>query len=372
MNIIHLITTINKGGAENHLYYLTKGMRKKNNITVVYYKGDNYWKKHYNKLGIKTINLSNLGTSFFSNIKKVFFLRDYIKSNKFDIVHSHLPHMEFLMYFVLIFNKHNFKYFITKHVDNNFLGGSRYPSNNLIVHLIDFILTYKANKIICISKAVKNYYLNKILSKKSKKYKIIYYGINKQYKSKLNYNSKIKNIPKRDVIFGSVGRLVKQKNFELIIKSYKSFVDKADKSSCLVIAGSGPEETNLKNFAKKLNIADNIIWMGHVNNIGKVFNKIDVFCMNSKFEGLGLVLLEAMLFSRPIIATNISAIPEVVVNMKNGILVEQNNVNKFSKAMSILSDKNLRQKLSKNSHIFLNKKFNYNKMIKKTMDLYLH
>ena len=47
MNIIHLITTINKGGAENHLYYLTKGMRKKNNITVVYYKGDNYWKKHY-------------------------------------------------------------------------------------------------------------------------------------------------------------------------------------------------------------------------------------------------------------------------------------------------------------------------------------
>ena len=118
-----------------------------------------------------------------------------IKSNKFDIVHSHLPHMEFLMFFVLIFNKYNFKYFITKHVDNNFLGGSRYPSNNFIVHLIDFILTYKANKIICISKAVKNYYLNKILSKNSKKYKIIYYGINKQYKSELNYKSKIKNIP---------------------------------------------------------------------------------------------------------------------------------------------------------------------------------
>ena len=58
--------------------------------------------------------------------------------------------------------------------------------------------------------------------------------------------------------------------------------------------------------------------------------------------------------------------------MKNGILVEQNNINKFSKAMSILSDKNLRQKLSKNSHIFLNKKFNYNKMIKKTLNLYLH
>ena len=51
--------------------------------------------------------------------------------------------------------------------------------------------------------------------------------------------------------------------------------------------------------------------MGHIESVGNMLKKIDVFGMNSRFEGLGLVMLEAMFFSKPIIAPKISAIPEV-------------------------------------------------------------
>ena len=138
-----------------------------------------------------------------------------------------------------------------------------------------------------------------------------------------------------------------QGDFELIIESYKRFTEKTKKTSCLVIAGRGPEESKLKKFAKEVNVDNKIVWMGHVNNVGNIFKKIHVFCMNSRFEGLGLVLLEAMSFSKPIIATKISAIPEVVVNMQNGILVNQNDVENYSNAMSKLSYKKFRNKLSR-------------------------
>ena len=159
MHILHLITSINKGGAENHLFYLAKEQIKNNKVSVIYFKGDGYWKSNYNRLGIKTINLSKQGSSLFDNIKKILFVRNFISKEKVNIAHAHLPHMEILMFFVLLFKKFDIKYFITKHVDNNFLGGSRYKSKSILASFIDYLLTNKATSIICISKAVKEYYI---------------------------------------------------------------------------------------------------------------------------------------------------------------------------------------------------------------------
>ena len=344
MKILHLITTIDRGGAENHLTCLARGQKlKKNDVSIVYLKGNNYWKKYYTSFGIKCINLSSFGSGIISFINKIIFIRSFILKNKIDILHSHLPHMELISWFVLIFFNYKVKYFITKHVDNNFFGGSQFKNKSIFADLVNYLLVRKSKKIICISKAVKKYYLRNYFKLKKNKLKVIYYGVDKEYISKLKSNKKLKKIPHKDIIFGAVGRLVKQKNFELIIESYKRFTQKTKKSSCLVIAGSGPEEIKLKKFAKEINIDDKIIWMGHVNNVGNIFKKIHVFCMNSRFEGLGLVLLEAMSFSKPIIATKISAIPEVVINMQNGILVNQNDVENYSNAMSKLSYKKFRK-----------------------------
>ena len=137
-----------------------------------------------------------------------------------------------------------------------------------------------------------------------------------------------------------------------------------------MIAGDGPEKKRLKELAKRLNIDQNIIWMGHVESVGSVLKKIDVFCMNSKFEGLGLVMLEAMFYSKPIIGPKISAIPEVVKNMQNGILVDQTNVNHYTNAMLKLSDKRLRIKLSNKNKLILAKKFSFIKMVNKTIKIY--
>ena len=371
MKILHLITSIDRGGAENHLTCLARGQKlNKHDVNIIYLKGNNYWKKYYKSLGIKTINLSKNSKSRGNFFEKIFFIRNFIFENKIEILHSHLPHMELISYFVLIFSNFKLKYFITKHVDNNFFGGSKFKNNSILADIINYIITRKAKKIICISKAVKKYYLNNYFKLNKDKYKVVYYGIDKEYSNQLITDKRIKKIPTMEIVFGAVGRLVKQKNFELILKSYKEFTKRTKKKSCFVIAGDGPEKKQLKKLAKILKIDQKIIWMGHVESVGSVLKKIDVFCMNSRFEGLGLVMLEAMFYSKPIIGPKISAIPEVVKNMQNGILIDQTSINHYTNAMLKLLNKNLRIKLSANSKLILDKKFSFKKMINKTIKIY--
>ena len=78
-------------------------------------------------------------------------------------------------------------------------------------------------------------------------------------------------------------------------------------------------------------------------------------------------MLEAMFYSKPIIGPKISAIPEVVKNMQNGILIDQTSINHYTNAMLKLLNKNLRIKLSANSKLILDKKFSFKKMINKTI-----
>ena len=63
-----------------------------------------------------------------------------------------------------------------------------------------------------------------------------------------------------------------------------------------------------------MNLFGDIRFIGHEYKVGEIIKLIDVFCMNTKFEGLGLVMLEVMYFGKPIIGPSVSAIPEVVEN----------------------------------------------------------
>ena len=75
--------------------------------------------------------------------------------------------------------------------------------------------------------------------------------------------------------------------------------------------------------------------------------------MNSKFEGLGLVMLEAMAFGKPIIAPKISAIPEVVKNQFNGLLTKADNLKSYVNAMKKLENLKFRKKLSQKMNFIL-------------------
>jgi len=366
MKILHLITSLDRGGAENYLSCLTRGQTKDNEVFVIYFKGDGYWSNFLKACGVKTIKLKNF---FFVN--QIFQIKKFIINNKIQILHCHLSYMEIIGFFSILNNK-KIKFIISKHVDNDYLGGSVKQRKTFFSRILSYFIYKRANNIIAISQAVKKYLVenNSILSI-SKKIKVIYYGIDEFYKNNCIFKiEKTKlNLDKSKVHFCFIGRLVKQKQVEGIIDAYFQ-LKKEYNNTNLIIVGSGPEKKKLINYCKKLKLDNHINWYPFTEDIGSVLEQIDVLCLNSSFEGLGLILLEAMSLSKPIIAPNVSACPEVVQNNINGYLVEKNSKKSYVEAMIKILDPSIRKKFSSNINVIIKSKFNYEIMLKKTQEIY--
>ena len=199
MKICHLISSIDKGGAETHLYSLIKQqIKNKDSVTVIYLKGNNYWKKFYNKIGVKAyrINLENFINIYFL-VKTIIKISYHIKTIKPQIVHAHLSAMELIAALIKFLTKNRFKLVITKHLDSFFFEASFGKRNFFNGLSFDRFIFSQSDKIICISKQVRKYFLNKIKSSNSK-LKVIYYGFSiKDFNFSKDYKNKIKNFKKK-------------------------------------------------------------------------------------------------------------------------------------------------------------------------------
>lgn len=118
-------------------------------------------------------------------------------------------------------------------------------------------------------------------------------------------------------IIGMVGRLIPQKGFAYGIEAFAAL---NHPDARLVIAGEGSLRGELEGRAAALHVSDRVVFLGWRTDIDRLNRAFDVFLMPSLWEGFGLVLLETMACAVPVIASRVSAIPEIVVDGETGLL----------------------------------------------------
>ena len=138
----------------------------------------------------------------------------------------------------------------------------------------------------------------------------------------------------------------------------------------MFIVGRGPLKDKLVGLTKKLKIENQIFWLEFVDDLKSFYKSIDIFVLTSHYEGLGLVFLEAMLSKKPIISSNSSAMPEIIKNNYNGLLVKPNKPKLLSEAIKQLYNSSLRRKFSSNGYLFVKKNFSIKKMYSQTINVY--
>jgi glycosyltransferase involved in cell wall biosynthesis len=137
----------------------------------------------------------------------------------------------------------------------------------------------------------------------------------------------------------------------------------------LIITGTGPYLDELRKYAVALGIQDVVIFTGWVDNPFVPLTLCDIYTHISLGEGLPLALLEAMSIGKPIIATPVGGIPEVIDSGRNGVLVEP-NVDKVAQAINtLLNDKNLRTTLGYNAYVD-SKKYTWEKCANKFIEIF--
>ena len=377
MNILHIISSIDRGGAENHLFSLINEQIKKNNkVFICYFRGNDYWKKKYKGLGVK-VNKINISNSY--NLFRVFYavIYIYLKYRKYRslIIHCHLSISEVVGFFLKIIFFKKIKFIITKHLDSYYL--EKYSDKEKIffkgIFFEKIILSF-ADHIIFISHFTKNYFLKNIKLKKNK-YSIIYYGLSAKNWPILDSHQKKEfrkkcQISNKSFVIGNIARHVPQKGIEFLIKSYAEYLRLTNKRSKLILIGNGADSKKIELLIKIYKLEKKIIKIKFTENVNAFYSIFDIFVLSSKHEGLGLVLLEALIKKVPIISTTQSSIKEIIINKKNGLLVKFGDVHAMATKIKELEDKFLRKKLIKYNSLILNKKFNLDKMSELTLNIY--
>lgn len=150
--------------------------------------------------------------------------------------------------------------------------------------------------------------------------------------------------------FIAIGRLSYQKAFDKMINIFEKF-SQFNKDWCLEIYGEGSEKEHLKNLINKLKLDNRIKIYNFSNEISNIYLNASVLLLTSRYEGLPMVLLEAQSYGLPMICFDCDTGPrDVVINERNGYLIEENNNDLFVKAMLQLSNnETLRKQMGINS-----------------------
>ncbi len=150
----------------------------------------------------------------------------------------------------------------------------------------------------------------------------------------------------RDNVVCAMGRLTKQKGFDVLLSAFAALPDQNDGWG-LEIYGEGEDGEALKTLSQDLGISDRVSFKGFTDDVPSVMNRAGIFVLSSRYEGFPNVLLEAMAFAVPVISTDCRCGPkEIIENNKNGLLVPNENVKKLSAQLSLLmQDSALREKL---------------------------
>lgn len=177
-------------------------------------------------------------------------------------------------------------------------------------------------------------------------------------------------IPDNHFVVGTVGRLSPQKAPHYFIKAVASVVRDIPNVTCL-LAGDGELRPGLEKLANELGLRSNIRFLGERNDIPEVLSVLDVFVLSSLWEGLGRALTEAMAMAKPVVATAVEGVPELVNDHHTGILTPpKDSISLAEGIKELLCDRKLAKKLGQNAQQKVLRDFSVETMIEKIDDLY--
>ena len=155
--------------------------------------------------------------------------------------------------------------------------------------------------------------------------------------------------PGDDLVVGAVGRLTPVKGYEYLLRAMPDLIKAhPHRRIRLVLVGDGPLAQELIDLARELELADRVELAGHLEACLERVARMDVVVFPSLSEGLPMALLEALALERPVVATRVGGIPEIIRDGENGLLVDARDVAGLSRACGrVLSDAALAVRLGR-------------------------
>jgi len=330
--VLHIINNLGSGGAEKLIEDTLPILNKKEGVEVellLLTDKNNVFLESLKKQGIK-INV--IGTDNIYSPTNIFSIRKFIKNNDFDIIHAHLfPTIYWTALAAKSFFNRGFKLVATEHNTHN------NRREHIIFQPIDKFIYREFDKLISISQKTEANLLDWLEVKKNSKFTVVENGIDTQkFNEAESYSKKeMCSIFNEDNIFITmVGRFSKQKDQKTLIRA----MEKLDDNFHLFLVGEGQLLEEHKKYVENLNLDNKVHFLGFRNDVDRILKTSDIVVLSSNWEGFGLAAVEGMAAGKPVIASDVSGLREVVKGA--GLLFEQGNEEELAEIISkLISDK---------------------------------
>jgi len=325
IKILHIIESLEFGGAEKVVVHLANKLCDKYNIMICVTKRSGELCEQLDS-GIKVICLNGKEGNDLSVPLKLY---NIIRDNNINIIHTHDWGIYLEAAAAIMLNR--------KCIMVHTVHGSYMPYSSSMVarfklkfrHFLEKISALRVSKFVAVSESIKDYIQNDIHIS-CKKIITIHNGI-EGHKTRSFYNVSLSPLK-----LITVGRLASVKRHKVMIDAVKLAIN-AGTEATLTIVGDGPEYDDLVDYVQKSDLDDNVKFTGFRTDINVLLADHHVFILSSDYEGISIALLEAMSSGLPCISTDVGGISDTVIDQKTGILVENGDSDNMAKAITQLA-----------------------------------
>jgi glycosyltransferase involved in cell wall biosynthesis len=353
LKVVHVHRMRGIGGSERHLLALLPALADRGADVAFVGLDDPAWdaEPFYRELGVPSVRLRAPRDL---DPRLLLALRATLRRLRPDAVHTHLVHAD--VYGALTARG---ALVSTKHNDDPFrLGPFRH---------VERALTRRVDRVIAITGALARFNVERV-GLPADKVEVVHYGLDSAPPA-WGENPPVL-LPEGARVLLAICRLVPQKGVDVAIRALAD-LRREHADAVLVVLGEGDERGALVRLAAELGVADAVFLPGRGGDVAEWLARAEVLVHPVRWEGFGLALLEAMLAERPVVASGVSSVPEIVVGGETGLLVPPDDPAALARAIGrLLADPELASRLGTAGRERARSEFSVDRMARRTLEVY--
>lgn len=360
--IRYLLPELKLGGAEKHVIRLAAGLRKKGyeaGIACLFREGALAEEARGEGIPLVCLNLP-----YRWNFATFLPLRHWLLASRPDILHTYL------------FGFHFFAGLPARLLKVPVIVSSRREIaewQGIHHRMFESLGNFFVDSVVCCSKAVEKWTLKKEHIQ-AEKLLTIQNGVDRVRFNPSQRNPALRrafNIPANATVVGTVANMAVEKGYPYLLEAARQIL-KENPSVWFLFVGFGPLEREIKEKAAGIPGHERIIFAGARSDIPDLISEMDIFVLASVREGFPNVLLEAMAMEKPVVATEVGGIPEIIESGVDGLLVPAKDGQALAQALGLLlKDRQKAKELTNRGREKISRSFSLERMIDQYETFYL-
>jgi glycosyltransferase involved in cell wall biosynthesis len=353
VKVVHIHRIRGIGGSERHLLTLLPALAERGHDPLFVGLDDPAWdaEPFYRALRVPFVRLRaprDVDPRLFGS------LRRELRRIRPDLVHTHLVHAD--VYGTLAAEG---PVVSTKHNDDRFRTGA--------FRHVERALARRVARVIAITRALARFTVERV-GLPAEKVDVVHYGLDA---TPAAWSESLElPLPDGARVVLAVCRLTAQKGVDVAVRALAE-VKAEHGDAVLVVLGEGPERPSLERLVGELGLADAVFLPGRTGDVTEWLERAEVVVHPVRWEGFGLALLEAMLAARPLVASDVSSIPEIVLREQTGLLVPPDDPAALATGISrLLADHGLAESLGAGGLARARSEFSVDRMATGTLRVY--